>query len=156
VHTVIPANRPAKTSRAALCVSGLLLVLIEPTASMASIYRCNSDGNVIYSDRPCAAGAVVHESDSSRVTVYEAPPISEHASVPRPAARNKSADKRAQKNNQQSAIAAAKRQQNCAKLEQALRDTRTKLRTGYGVKEGERLKARQRQLAERRRQQKCR
>ncbi len=34
----------------------------------------------------------------------------------------------------------------CAKLEQALRDVRTKMRSGYGAKEGERLKARHRQL----------
>lgn len=47
------------------------------------------------------------------------------------------------------------RQMKCAKLDQSLRDVRSKMRAGYGVKEGERLKARQRQLAGQRRMQKC-
>jgi hypothetical protein len=60
------------------------------------------------------------------------------------------------KSARKSAAAQAKHQATCGKLDQSLREVRTKLRTGYGVKEGERLKARQRQLAERRRTEKCR
>jgi hypothetical protein len=49
----------------------------------------------------------------------------------------------------------AVQQSKCAKLEQRLRDVRSKMRGGYGAKEGERLKARQRQLNGQRRTQKC-
>lgn len=50
----------------------------------------------------------------------------------------------------------AKHKAACARLEQGLRDVRSKMRTGYGAKEGERLKQRQRQLNNRRRLEKCR
>ncbi|MET0534610.1 MAG: DUF4124 domain-containing protein [Steroidobacter sp.] len=129
-----------------ICASALVLLT---TVAEAAIYRCDSAGGIVYSDRPCAVDATVHENDNSRVTVYEAPSISTRASEPRPKA--KAAEKAALKN----AAAYAKHRASCAKLEQSLREVRSKLRTGYGVKEGERLKARQRQLAERRRTQRC-
>jgi hypothetical protein len=115
-----------------------------------TIYRCGSAGGLVFSDRPCAADAEIHKTDDGRVTVYDAPPISKHASQPR---SNASAAGRPAR---QSVAVHAKHQAACARLDQSLRDVRTKLRTGYGIKEGERLKTRQRQLAERRRKEKCR
>lgn len=119
-------------------------------ADSPTIYRCDSDGAVIYSDRPCAADATVHENDGSRVTVYAAPPSSGAAPTApgRPAAHKTKAARPA-------GVGLEQRRSQCAKLDQALRDVRTKMRTGYRVKEGERLKARQRQLSERRRSEKC-
>ena len=136
--------------RTMVCAAGLALAPIDLVAAAETIYRCESAGGLVFSDRPCAADAEVHASNGDRVTVYDAPPISKRASEPRskPAKVARSA--------RTSAAADSKRQAACAKLEQSLREVRTKLRTGYGVKEGERLKARQRQLAERRRTQKCR
>ncbi len=131
-----------------LCTGGL--ALLSTVAGAGTIYRCESATGLIYSDKPCAADAVVHEGDGSRVTVYDAPSISERASEPRPKAAI------ASKSLRKSAATYAKRQANCAKLNQSISEVRTKLRTGYGVKEGERLKARQRQLGERRRAEKCR
>jgi len=131
------------------------LVLLNTAVAAATIYRCESESGLVYSDRPCAAGAEIHTSDGSRVTVYEAPPISERASEPR-SKLSKTTKSTAAKSARKSAAADAKRQVTCAKLEQSLREVRTKLRTGYGVKEGERLKSRQHQLAERRRMEKCR
>lgn len=134
-----------------ICAVGLAFAQFDAFAGAAAIYRCESDRvGVVYSDRPCATDAAVHESSGARVTVYEAPPISERASDPRPKAASMA--KAARKG----AAAAAKQAASCAKLDQSLREVRTKLRTGYGVKEGERLKERQRQLAERRRAEKCR
>jgi len=132
----------------ALCAGGL--AFLSAVAGAETIYRCASADGLIYSDRPCAADAEVHEADASRVTVYDAPSISKRASEPRPKAKSVS------RSVQKSAAAYAKHQANCAKLNQSLSEVRTKLRTGYGVKEGERLKARQRQFAERRRAEKCR
>jgi hypothetical protein len=134
--------------RTRLCAGGL--VLLSAVAGAETIYRCESAGGLVFSDRPCAVDAEVHAPDGSRVTVYHAPPISKRASEPRSKAL---ASKHSARKN---ASAYAKHQQACAKLDQSLREVRTTLRTGYGVKEGERLKAKQRDLAERRRMQRCR
>lgn len=137
-----------KMPRRMLCASGL--ALLSTVAAAETIYRCESASGLIYSDRPCAADASVHTTDSGRVTVYDAPPISARASPPRSKASKPA------KSAQKHAAAHAKHQAACARLDQSLREVRTRLRTGYGVKEGERLKTRQRQLAERRRLEKCR
>jgi hypothetical protein len=138
--------------KVAMLGMALLTLGLTPVAlgDSPTIYRCDSDGAVIYSDRPCAADAVVHENDGSRVTVYAAPPSS--------GAAPSQSSKRAAHKTRSARPAGAdleQRRAQCAKLDQALRDVRTKMRTGYRVKEGERLKARQRQLSERRRSQNC-
>jgi hypothetical protein len=134
-------------ARKTLCAGGL--ALLGSVAGAETIYRCEGPDGLVFSDRPCAADAAVHTADGAHVTFYDAPPISERASEPRSRA---STAKSARK----SSAADAKHQKACARLDRSLREVRTKLRTGYGVKEGERLKARQRQLAERRRLEKCR
>lgn len=128
------------------------VALLGTSVSAETIYRCESERGLVFSDRPCAADAVVHATDSSHVTVYEAPPISSRASGARSSNASRSTHQKANANARQH----AKHQAACTKLDQSLRDVRTRLRTGYGVKEGERLKARQRQLAQRRRSEKCR
>lgn len=131
----------------ALLTLGLTLVVLGESPT---IYRCDNNGAAIYSDRPCAADAVVHENDGSRVTVYAAPPSTGAV----PSRSSKPAAHKA-KSARPAGVGLAQRRAQCAKLDQALRDVRTKMRTGYRVKEGERLKARQQQLSERRRSQKC-
>jgi hypothetical protein len=137
-----------KIARKTLCAGGL--VLFSAVAAAETIYRCEGAGGLVYSDRPCGTEAKVHIGEGAAVSVYDAPPISNHASPPR--SKPSTASKLARKH----AAAVARHQAACAKLDQSLREVRTKLRTGYGVKEGERLKSRQRQLAERRRVEKCR
>jgi hypothetical protein len=135
-------------TRTTLCAGGL--ALLSTVAGAETIFRCESPGGLIFSDRPCADDAAVHATEASRVSVYAAPPISGRASQPRSRASSpsRSAHKRAAEH--------ARHQAACAKLDQSISEVRTKLRTGYGVKEGERLKERQRELAERRRRQRCR
>lgn len=135
-------------ARRTLCAGGL--ALLGAVAGAETIYRCEGTGVLVFSDRPCAPDAAVHAPDGSHVTFYDAPPISKRASEPRSRAPA------AAKSTRKGLAADAKHRQTCAKLDQSLREVRTRLRTGYGVKEGERLKARQRQLAERRRLEKCR
>jgi hypothetical protein len=139
-------------ARRSLCAGAL--ALFGTVAGAETIYRCEGAGGLVFSDRPCAADAEIHKTDDGRMTVYDAPPISERASEPRstPAKAPRSAKKSAAAH----AKHLAKHQAACAKLNQSLREVQTRLRTGYGVKEGERLKTRQRQLAERRRTEKCR
>ncbi|WP_116807709.1 DUF4124 domain-containing protein [Steroidobacter cummioxidans] len=133
--------------RIAALVFGSLL-LSPPCGAQTTIYRCTGDTGPVYSDRPCAAHADTHEIDDSRVTVYT-PEAAEGRS---PATTKPTKAKRSKATRLPDP---AKRQITCAKLDQSLRDVRTKMRTGYSAKEGERLKARQRQLDQRRRLEKC-
>lgn len=127
-----------------------LLILARVAGAQPAIYRCEGEGGIVYTDRPCETGANPHEVDDSRVTVYTPAPAAKRGSASTPAKQPKSSRVRSGR-----AADPAKHQINCARLYQGLRDVRTKMRTGYGVKEGERLKARQRQLNEQRRAQKC-
>jgi hypothetical protein len=126
------------------------LLLTHPAGAQTTIYRCVGEGGTVYSDRPCAQNADLHEIDDSRVTVYTPPTAAKRSATPaaarptkaRPAKKARLPDP-------------ARHRLACARLEQSLRDVRTRMRTGYGVKEGERLKTRQRQLDQRRRLEKC-
>lgn len=124
----------------AVVVLGLML--------SAPIYRCTDQGGTIYSDRPCAENADPHEIDDSRVTVYSPVAPGSRAASAKPA--------KAKRARTGQLPDPAKHEATCARLAQGLRDVRTKMRTGYGAKEGERLKERQRQLDNRRRLEKCR
>lgn len=131
-------------------LGSLLLVCVHAPGAQSVIYRCEGEGGVVYSDRACGAGADPHEIDDSRVTVYTPEPVDDRASPAVPAKPPKRGRAKPKK------IADPGEQRSkCARLDQGLRDIRTKMRAGYGVKEGERLRARQRQLGEQRRAQKC-
>lgn len=127
-----------------------LLIRPQPTEAQRAIYRCAGEDGVVFTDRPCQAGADPHEIDDSRITVYTPAPADVRASTASPA---KPAKTRAARSGR--AADPDQHQAKCARLDQGLRDVRTKMRTGYGAREGERLKARQRQLNEQRRAQKC-
>jgi len=134
--------------RVAVFVLGFFL-LSQAAVAQPAIYRCVVASGTVYSDRPCDAAADPHQIDDSRVTVYTPPPLAERttASAKPPKKQSTKAPRLPDP---------AKHKVACAKLDQGLRDVRTKMRSGYRVGEGERLKARQRQLDERRRTAKCR
>lgn len=136
--------------RLATLVLGSLLST-HSVEAQTPIYRCAGEAGVVYSDRRCAPDAQPHEVDDSRVTVYSPAVADKQApakAAPPPAKAKPS--KRAR------VADPAEHRLACARLEQSLRDLRTRLRAGYRVQEGERLKVRQRQLQERRRLEKCR
>lgn len=135
--------------RVATLILGSLL-LTHSVEAQTPIYRCTGEAGTVYSDRPCSADAGRHEIDDSRVTVYTPAPADKQRSTKAAARPIKARSPR-----QARLPDPAKHRLACAKLEQSLRDVRTKMRTGYGAKEGERLKMRQRQLAQRRRLEKC-
>ena len=135
--------------RVAMLVLGALL-LTQPAGAQTAIYRCAGETGTVYSDRPCAQNAHPHEIDASRVTVYTPAPTDK-----KPTTTASAKPAKAKPPKRARLADPAKHQLTCAKLEQSLRDVRTKMRTGYRAKEGERLKARQRQLNERRRLEKC-
>jgi hypothetical protein len=127
-----------------------LLIFMQPVGAQPRIYRCAGAGIVVYSDRPCEPGADPHEIDDSRVTVYTPAPTAE-----RPSAAPSAKPSRSKRTHTRHTADPGQRQARCARLDQGLREVRTKMRTGYDAREGERLKARQRQLNEQRRAQKC-
>ena len=127
------------------------LLLTHSAEAQTTVYRCTGESGTVFSDRPCAVDAHPHEIDDSRVTVYTPASRPEQPSTQAAAKPTKA---RAPK--QIRLPDPAKHRLACARLEQSLRDVRTKMRSGYGVKEGERLKMRQRQLDQRRRLEKCR
>ena len=137
-------------AHASFPLGSLLLICGQALDAQPVIYRCEGEDGVVYSDRACAAGVDPHELDDSRVTVYTPEPVADRASPetsgkppkPRRPKAKKTADP-------------AEQRSKCARLAQGLRDIRSKMRAGYDAKEGERLKARQRQLGEQRRVQKC-
>lgn len=131
---------------------GLLAVGLAPVMGDSPvIYRCVHEGAVVYSDRSCGADAVVHDHGGSRVTVYAAPPIAHRAAS---SPTSKAVSQKA-KSARKAGVSLEQRQVQCANLDQSLRYLRAKMRSGYGVKEGERLKARHRQLTQRRRDENC-
>ena len=115
------------------------------------IYRCELSGVTTFSDRPCATDASEYVPDDQRVSTVkvEGTPGPMQA---RPATRSKG---RAPGSD---SIAAdqLKLKEVCARIDRSLGEIRSKMRAGYEVKEGERLKQRQRKLVLDRREKKCR
>lgn len=136
--------------RLAMLVLGSLL-LTHSAAPQTPVYRCAGAAGTVYSDQPCAEDADPHEIDDSRVTVYTPAAANK---LPRAKAVAKPTKAKAAK--QVRVADPAEHRLACARLEQSLREVRNKMRAGYGAKQGERLKMRQRQLDQRRRLEKCR
>lgn len=130
-----------------------LLIRADAAGAQTDIYRCPGTNGVVYSDRPCDDRADPHEIDNSRITVYT--PLKITPEPPAGPASATAPTRQPKKRRVRSGPDPGDHRSKCARLDQRLRDVRTKMRTGYGVEEGERLRARQRQLNEQRRTEKC-
>jgi hypothetical protein len=122
-------------------ISALALVLV---------YRCTVGGVTTYSDRPCAPDAVPYQPDASRVSTYDPPPPS-RVTAPTEPPRKSPTPRRAAAGADQVRHGAA-----CDRIRNSLRDVTDRMRAGYDVKQGERLRARKAKLEQQRRAQKCR
>lgn len=105
----------------------------------SAVYRCVVEQVVTFSDRPCDAEAKRYTPESEWVSTVE---VSKPPTTPRRVPTRQVA--RAQTSS--IAAAQAKHKEECARMEEALREVRSKLRAGYDVKQGQRLKARDRKL----------
>jgi hypothetical protein len=132
----------------AMFVLGFLL-MTQPAGAQTNIYRCLGEAGTVYSDRPCSQSADRHEIDDSRVSVYTPTPAD------KPATTVSAKTMKAKPPSKARLPDPAKHRLTCGRIEQSLRDIRNKMRSGYGVEEGERLKTRQRQLDQRRRLENC-
>ena|SRR6188768_971613 len=117
--------------------------LAEPSAH--SIYRCETQAGLVFSDRPCGDQSQLYEPDLSGVSVVQTEPSKPSGSTQLP----KMVRPRVAK-----APAVSKAEQ-CQKLNDSLHKIASTMRSGYGAKQGERLKERKRELETRRRAQKC-
>lgn len=135
--------------RRAPSITPLLLIITsaiaQPTMVFAgsgfpsAVYRCVVEQVVTFSDRPCDAEAKHYIPESEWVSTVE---VSKPPTTPRRVPGRQGA--RAQTSS--IAAAQAKHKEECTRMEEALREVRSKLRAGYDVKQGERLKARDRKL----------
>ena len=119
------------------------------SVSAATLYRCTIAGVTTYSDRPCAPDAVPYEPDTSRTSTYSPPPAGPAATAVQPS--RTPASRRRSGGEDQVRHAAA-----CERLRSALKDVAARMRAGYSIKQGEKLRERKTKLEQQRRAQKCR
>lgn len=144
-----PARRCAQALMLALLASSVQAA--DAPATARAIYRCSANGVTTFSDTPCAADAQVYDVDTSRISTYSP----EAVTVPKTAAIK--AGTRPVRARKEGSIAAdqARHAAECAKLSDSLRELRATLRAGYGAKQGEQLRARQKKLENKRRTAHC-
>jgi hypothetical protein len=94
-----------------------LLILVHASGAQLAIYRCDSAGGVVYTDRPCESGANPHQVDDSRVSVYTPSPVTPRASASTPTKQPQPRRAKAGR-----AVDPAEQQAKCDKLKQGLRD----------------------------------
>lgn len=117
--------------------------------TLVLVYRCTAGGVTTYSDRPCSPDAVAYQPDTSRVSTYDPPPVSQ-AATPAPA-RTSPPRKHGSGHDDQVRHAAA-----CERLQNSLHEVAARMRSGYTAKQGEQLRVRKAKLEQQRRAEKCR
>lgn len=115
------------------------------------IYRCTTDGVATFSDKPCGSDARAFQPGDSRLMLYT--PVESTAGK----AETKHAPTPKKKQQQPTdANARSKVAHECRRVSEALRAVRQKMRSGYTVDVGERLKQRKSELERQRRERRCR
>jgi hypothetical protein len=115
------------------------------------IYRCSEAGVATYSDRPCGASTDVYS--------WSTPAPAETVSVA-PATVSKRYEAKPTRARRERGVRATSRAEvrpnECQRLTAELRQLKSRMRAGYGVVEGERLRDRQRSVGARHRELRCR
>ena len=115
------------------------------------VYRCKAGGVTTFSDRPCDGNAQVFQADDSRVSSYTpGEPVSTTKGVEAPGKKHTIRQKRAASADPEKLAAV------CEQVNSALRDIGKKMRSGYNVREGERLREQKSRLEIKRRVRHCR
>jgi hypothetical protein len=132
-------------------IAVVILTSATPLANAASapaIFRCVENDVIAYSDRPCGSNASEYEPSDARISILEVTP-------PAPTKPARVKPKPARVDMVSIAEAQIQRARDCAKIELSMRDIRSKMRAGYDVKEGERLRDRERKLTAQQRELRC-
>lgn len=143
-----------------LLVSLLTMAGPIPAAAERSIYRCVEQGVTVFSDRPCGNSS---QSYSLRSGDAAAEPVvpTDLPVQPVTAKPTKQAAKASRASSRRPARAAsdpgaAAKQAACVRVKAQLAQLRSRMRSGYRVAEGERLRERERAARERSRALRCR
>ena len=132
-----------------LCVAcGLLLVFTADAFASESIYRCAIDGRTVLTDRPNDT-LNCQPLNAPTSNTFTAEPVSRSVSKPDAAPRPRAVES--------NSIAAEqlKAKQRCERLDQRLDQVADKMRSGYTVRQGEKLRAQKEQLEASRRIERC-
>lgn len=118
------------------------------------IFRCQMNGQSIFSDRPCAASGQSAEVVLTPVNSYHEDALPSHASHK----SSTKASRREPSARQPASIAAEQLRvkQRCQRIADQLDTIHSKMNSGYTAQQGERLRERQRQLEQQRRTEFCR
>ena len=122
------------------CLVALPILHVGAESTFPSaVYRCVVEEVVTFSDRPCDTQAKRYTPESEWVSTVEV----DKSTAPARRARSRQAQRVPSVS---IASAQAKHKEECARLEDASREVRSKMRAGYDGKSGERLKDRNRKL----------
>lgn len=139
-----------------LCMAcGVLLVLIvaDVFASETIYYRCTANGRTVLTDRPHHADECQSlDTPSSNTFVPEPVQQTKPKAVPTSSKLAKSS----RSSTESIAAEQLKAKQRCQRIEQRLDQIATKMRSGYTLQQGEKLREQRRQLEESRRIERCR
>lgn len=133
--------------RIALVVVLLMSSAIAVAGPPPTIYRCRTNTGVTFADRPCGADSQPYEVDLSTVSVVDT--VAPRTTGASPATL-KSRDRVKEPSPPVSNAST------CRHLDESLRKILSTMRTGYSASQGEKLRARKRDLETRRRQLRCR
>lgn len=153
---------------AALCLALLPAVALagaDEPGRVTGFWRCRDGDALVLADRPCGADAVREGIAPADVNGYE--PVPPPASGPARRAPGEAAPRAARRDPAGAAAGAGRgtapvdaaqrrRLAECRRIGQGLHHLESRLRAGYSGRQGERLRARQNQLAARRWQLRCR
>jgi hypothetical protein len=127
---------------------GLAILFLFANGRADTIYRCEQDGALTFSDRPCGTDAQTYEPDVSRVSEYKPVPTKAAAHAQRRTETHTRSEPSITETQ-------AKHAAECRRIHDSLGAVRDKMRAGYNAKQGERLKERARKLNESRREKRC-
>ena len=129
-----------------LLIIGIACSPLSAFTAEKQIFRCESEGRITYSDTACGNVATKEAIEVGPLNSFTA------TTVTRPSKRQSPPTAKS------SSIAEAQQRakERCAKLDVRLDAIQTKLRRGYSVEEGNRLRDQRRQIEAQKRAQKCR
>jgi hypothetical protein len=132
---------------------GVLLVLIAADAfASETIYRCTTNGRTVLTDRPQHADEC-QSLDAPSSNTFAAEPVQQTKAK---AATSSKLAKSSRSNTESIAAEQLKAKQRCQRIAQRLDQIADKMRSGYTLQQGEKLREQRRQLEESRRIERCR
>lgn len=135
---------------------GLIAALVASGAhaqSSGKIYRCNVNGQLVFTDRSCAGetGTEVELSPVNLANAHDGGSPSKDVS-----AKSSRSSGRPAKEERSIAEEQSRARLRCERLAHQLETIRSRMRAGYTAEQGERLRDRQRDLEAQRRMERCR